>query len=51
MSHLASPDYQDDIRKLYSMICIEGSEGLGDTFLMSMMVDVKDENDLCKIAS
>lgn len=37
MSHLASPDFQNDIRKLYCMICVEGNECMGDEFLMSMM--------------
>lgn len=43
MSHFASPDYQDDIRKLYCMICREGNPNLAQTFLMSMMIDTKSE--------
>lgn len=38
MSHLASPDYQNDIRKLYFMICLEGNQSLGDEFLISMLI-------------
>lgn len=39
MSHLSTPDYQYDIRTLYSILCHEGNESLGDQFLMSLMVE------------
>ena len=38
MSHLASSDFQRDIRLAYVKLCKEGSHEMGNMFLMSMMV-------------
>lgn len=49
LSHLSSPDYQQDIRKALYMIGELGGQDLADQFLLSMLVEMQLASNVAKV--